>query len=179
MGLAELVNTYLFPVPDEVIQAFGESLNAPSLPLWQLVFFLAILPGVCEEIAFRGVLLYGLRKRMGPWATAITVGVIFGFFHVALFRIIPTAWLGVLLAGVVLLSGSILPAILWHALNNALALVPSELGWLPPDFEVPGWGVALAGVGLTVSFWILWVTRRPRGRSRRKARGSDEEPRAA
>ena len=159
IGLAELVNTYVFPVPEAMMKAFGESLAEPQLGLFEMVLFLSILPGILEEVAFRGVLLSGVRKRMGPWRTALLVGAIFGFFHVSLFRIVPTAWLGVILAGVVLLSGSILPAILWHALNNALAIVPATLGWLPQDFS-PGPGVVSAsGVGLLLAFLILWHTR--------------------
>ena len=159
IGLAELINTHVFPIPDGMLEAFGESLAEPDLAFWELLLFLSILPGVLEEVAFRGVLLSGVRKRFGPWGTALLVGAIFGFFHVSLFRIVPTAWLGVILSGVVLLSGSILPAILWHALNNAAAIVPSTLGWLPEDFA-PGPGMVTgAAVGLALAFLILWHTR--------------------
>lgn len=163
IGLAEFVNTWVFPVPDEVLEAFGQALAGPELPLWQLILFLAVMPGIFEELAFRGVLLHGLRKRMGPWATALAVGAVFGFFHVSLFRILPTAWLGVILAGVVLLSGSIWPAVVWHALNNAIALVPPTLGWVSEDFVPPPWAPSVALLGLGVSFWILWTTRRVPG----------------
>jgi len=158
MGMADLVNRYVFPVPQELIEAFGQALSGPELPLWQMVLFLAVMPGIFEEVAFRGVLLHGLRKRMRPWAAALAVGASFGFFHVSLFRIIPTAFLGVILASVVLLSRSLYPAILWHILNNAAAIVPSSLGWLPEDFTVPSWGPPVAFVGLAVSLWILWRT---------------------
>ncbi|MEJ2539134.1 MAG: ABC transporter permease subunit [Gemmatimonadota bacterium] len=159
MGLAELVDAYLFPVPEAMLEAFAESLTEPEMGMWQLLLFLSIMPGVLEEIAFRGVLLSGVRKRMGPWRTALVVGAVFGFFHVSLFRILPTAWLGVILAGVVLLSGSLLPAILWHLLNNALAIVPGMKGWVPEDFEPSGWIVAASAAGLAFSFWLLWTTR--------------------
>jgi sodium transport system permease protein len=164
VGLAELVNTYVFPVPEELLRAFGESLAEPGFPLWQMVFFLAVMPGVFEEIAFRGVLLHGIRKRWGPWATALAVGVIFGFFHVALFRIVPTAFLGVILAGVVLLTRSIYPAVLWHILNNAMSIVPFQLGWLPEDFTPPSILTPVAVVTLSASLWLMWKTspREPR-----------------
>ena len=61
MGLAELVDAYLFPVPEEMLRAFGESLTEPEMGMWQLVFFLSISPGVLEEISFREVLLSGVR----------------------------------------------------------------------------------------------------------------------
>ena len=90
LGLAELVNTFVFPVPEQLMESFGEELLGPDLPLWQLVFFLTIMPGIFEELAFRGVLLHGLRgliKR--KWVLALAVGIIFGIFHVSLFRIVP------------------------------------------------------------------------------------------
>lgn len=162
MGVAELVNTWLFPVPESMLETFAEGLTL-ELGLVQLLFFLALMPGVLEEIAFRGVLLHGLRKRLGTtWGAAIACGAIFGLFHVSLFRIVPTGLLGVGLAIVVLRTRSIYPAILWHALNNALALVPARLGWIETDAAVPSWGFALAGVGLVVSYVMLRPAESPR-----------------
>lgn len=154
-GLGKLVDRYLFPVPDSMIEAFSESLT--GLPLWQMVLFIAVAPGILEEIAFRGVLFSGLRKSLGkPWAAVVVSGLVFGFFHVSLFRILPTALLGVVLAFVVLRTGSIFPAMLWHFLNNFLALVPQELGWLPldPAEGVPPSWYAVAFIGAGVS-WLL------------------------
>jgi len=148
-----------FPVPDQVMEAFGQYLLPEGIPIWQVLLFLSILPGICEEIAFRGVLLYGMRKKLTPVRLALGVGLIFGLFHVDLFRILPTAYLGVILTAVVLLSGSILPAMAWHGLNNALALVSAEQGMalesVPPSL------IWVGAAGLAVSGWILWRTRRP------------------
>jgi len=155
MGVGQLVNTYLFPIPQSVLESFARGLTL-DLGLMQLVFFLAVLPGILEEIAFRGVLLHGLRRRLAsPWTAAIACGVIFGLFHVSLFRIVPTGLLGVMLAVVVIRTRSIYPAMLWHFLNNAIALVPTELGWVDPNASIPGWGFALAGGGLVISFLLL------------------------
>ncbi len=157
MGVAQLVNTYVFPVPERMLESFGQQIMVPDLPLWQVVLFLSVMPGIFEELAFRGVLLHGLRQRLrNPWLLALTVGGIFAFFHVSLFRLVPTAWLGFVFAWVVLLTGSVYPAMLWHALNNALAIIPSRQGWVPQGFELDGSWTAPAAVGLAVAFWILW-----------------------
>lgn len=150
---------FFLPVPDELLEAFGQYLLPEGMPLWQILLFLCVLPGICEEIAFRGVLLYGLRKKLRPFRLALAVGLIFGLFHVDLFRIVPTAYLGVILTAVVLLSGSILPAVAWHTLNNAFALVSSQQGFA---LESVSPSLIWLGVaGLVVSGWILWTTRRP------------------
>lgn len=160
VGLGELVDAYLFPVPDSMIEAFSETFV--GLPLWQLVLFVAVMPGILEEIAFRGVLLSGLRKQLRePWMAVLASGAVFGVFHVSLFRIVPTAFLGIVLALVVLRTGSIFPAMLWHFLNNFLALVPEERGWISvdPAVGVPStwYAVALAGA---VASWLI-MPRRP------------------
>jgi sodium transport system permease protein len=160
LGVASLFERFV-PIPERILEEFGQMLGAEGMPLWQMVLMMAIVPGIFEELAFRGVLLHGLSRRLRPVALALVVGAIFGLFHVSLWRILPTAYLGVLLAAVVLLTGSIYPAMLWHALNNAAALVPSELGWIGPDPELPLWSYPLGVSGLALSFAILWAARRP------------------
>ena len=92
----------------------------------------------------------------------MVVGLIFGLFHVALFRLLPTAYMGTVLAAVTLLTGSIFPAIVWHALNNASALVPAALGWIQPDgAAAEPWTYGAAAAGLALAFWILWWQRTP------------------
>jgi sodium transport system permease protein len=152
LGIAQL-GSYFFPVPEELLRQFGQELFPASVPLWQMLLFIAVLPGVCEEIAFRGMLLYGLKRRFGPVGLCLAVGVIFGLFHFSLFRLIGTAFLGVLLSAVTLLSGSIFPAMLWHFANNAIAVLAVTSGY---GGEVPLWWSAAALVPLAFSFWLLW-----------------------
>lgn len=155
--LANLV----FPVPTEVLEAFGQFLVPEDLSPVRVFLMLCLLPGIVEEIAFRGVLLHGLRRRFGPVALCLVTAAIFGLFHVSLFRLIPTAYIGLLLAAVVLLTGSIFPAMAWHTLNNATALVPSVLGWYPEDTVLPWWWSLVGVAGLAVAFGLLWMNRRP------------------
>jgi sodium transport system permease protein len=159
-GVAQLAQ-YFLPVSEQMIESFGQFMLPDDVPLWQIVLFLAVLPGICEELAFRGVLLYGLSKRLRPMQLALVVGVVFGLFHVSLFRLIPTGYLGVVLTAVTLLTGSIFPAMLWHTLNNATALVPAYLGWFSADLALESWMYWMAAAGLALSFWILWRARTP------------------
>jgi len=161
IGIAEFIDAWLFPVPQELIEAFGQALVGQDYPLWQLVLFFAVLPGIFEEITFRGVLLHGLRKRLRPVALCLVVGGIFGFFHVSLFRIVPTAYLGAVLTATVLLTGSILPAVVWHMLNNGVALVAVHVGWIDADQTPPLSWYPAALLGLVVAFAILWLVRTP------------------
>ena len=158
VGVFRLSNL-VFPVPEKMLEQFGRSLMPESIPLWQLFLFVSILPGICEEIAFRGTLLHGLRRKLRPVPLALTVGLIFGFFHVALFRIIPTAFLGVTLTAMALLTGSIFPGIVAHAGNNALGL------WLgQAEISTGGlawwWYLAAAAV-FALALYLIYRARTP------------------
>jgi sodium transport system permease protein len=158
LGVFQLAN-YFLPAPTSVIEAFGEGVLPKSIPFWQLLVFMTVLPGVFEELTFRGMLLHGLHRRLRPAALVLVVGVVFGIYHVALFRFVPTACLGMMFAAVTLLTGSIYPAMLWHALSNALGLLAYKL-------QVPETGLdpicyVAAGGMLAVAFWIFWRNRTP------------------
>jgi membrane protease YdiL (CAAX protease family) len=149
-------NTFI-PTPPKAIESFTRAVFPPGMTTAQLMFFLAVMPGIFEEITFRGLLLHGLRRRMSAAMCVLTVGLVFGFFHMALFRLAPTAFLGMLLAGATLLSGSIYPAMLWHASNNALGLIMAQTGMDVSNLDGP-W-LAAGPILLACAFWILWRER--------------------
>jgi membrane protease YdiL (CAAX protease family)/ABC-type transport system involved in multi-copper enzyme maturation permease subunit len=101
-----------------------------SGPLTGVLLVFAILPGICEELLFRGFLLAGLRDRLSTISTAILVGIIFGLFHMEIDKIPVHTLLGILLALVVLRGGSIFPAMLIHMANNGLAVASTRSPWL-------------------------------------------------
>jgi membrane protease YdiL (CAAX protease family) len=131
-----------------------------------MLFMLALLPAICEEIFFRGMLLYGLRGRLSPVRLALVNGLVFGLFHVALFRILPAGYLGVVLAAVTLITGSIFPAMLWHALNNGFVLLMGRAGF--PLEQLDSWMYALAGAILLCALWLLKQWSSPRGADARQ-----------
>ena len=158
LGLFRLASFFL-PISSKVEESFNQSLFPQNVPLIQLLFFLTVLPGICEEIAFRGMLLHGLHRRLHPAALALVVGMTFGIFHVALFRFVPTACLGMMFAAVTMLTGSIYPAMLWHCLNNAAGILFFKFQ-LPEGELQPICYFAGAGM-LAAAFWVFWRTRTP------------------
>ena len=153
------LSALLFPVPERWLESFGKALMPPEMPLWQLLLLVAVLPGVCEELAFRGVLLHGLRRRFHPAVLCLVVAGVFALFHFELIRILPVATLGVAVSALTLLTGSIFPAMLWHALHNATAIISGrfdiELSNLPPAAYVA------SCVILVLVFAWLWRQRTP------------------
>ena len=99
-----------------------------SVGLWMKLLCLAVIPGICEELFFRGFLLSSCRTKMSiPLAVACSGGV-FGLFHVivqqSLFseRFFPTCFLGLTLAAICVRSGSIWPGMLLHVVHNGFLL---------------------------------------------------------
>ncbi len=157
-GLFKLASL-LIPVPERMLEEFARQLMPADLPLWLLLIYMVLVPGICEEISFRGTLLYGLHRRLRPGMLVITVGLIFGLFHVAIFRIVPTAFLGMSLTAIALLTGSIFPGMVAHAGNNALALLAGKGEVSLGRME---WWVYLCGVaGFALAFYIIYRNRTP------------------
>ncbi len=158
-GVFRLANVFL-PVPQKLLESFNQMVIPPDFPIWQVILLIAVIPSIGEELTFRGVLLYGLRRRYHPVVLTLVVGGIFGFFHVALFRLFPTAFLGVILTTVTLLTGSIFPAMLWHALNNGTSVLlgyyfktsPMKLTWVH---------TLLSLLMLGIAFGLMWLFRTP------------------
>jgi ABC-type Na+ efflux pump permease subunit len=154
LGLFRLVNM-IIPAPQQLMEHFGDVIPK-DMPTWQLVLFIAVLPAFCEELAFRGALLSGLRRKLRPAGLIIAIGLIFGLFHVALYRLVPTAALGMVLTAIALMTGSIFPGMLLHAGNNALGVLGASLF----NPEVANWWHILAAtIVFALSMWIIYRNR--------------------
>jgi sodium transport system permease protein len=158
------IANFFIPVSEELLRSTSESLIPAGMPQWQLFVLLAVLPALCEEIAFRGILLSGLRHRLRPVTLAITVGLIFGMFHMTLFRIAPTAVLGVVLTAIALMTGSIFPGMLLHMGNNSWG-VWAGLHDFDADTLGPWQSAAMLAV-FALSMWIIYRNRVRPGMSR-------------
>lgn len=155
VGLFRLVNLVI-PVPPKAMEQFGQQVFA-DVPRWELLLLISVLPGICEELAFRGLFLQSVVKRYGVLRGVLLSALVFGIFHFQLFRIFPTAVLGLILSVFLLWSGSIFPGMLAHALNNALALWFTEAG--VPTHKLEVWVYFLAGLLFLGCLWIIYRNR--------------------
>src|SRR5262249_13999322 len=91
-----------------------------SLSPVYVVFVLAVVPAVFEELFFRGFLFSALLARMAPGAAILTSSAFFGLFHLittdalAVERLVPTTFLGLVLGWVCWRTQSIFPGMLLH-----------------------------------------------------------------
>lgn len=91
--------------------------------IWFGLLNIALIPAICEEILFRGYVFRSFEKSWSPMVAVIVSGLIFGLFHIQLGNIFPLATLGIVLALITWLSGTIWPAIIAHFINNGAAVL--------------------------------------------------------
>lgn len=89
------------------------------------VLLIAIAAPASEELCFRGMLFGGLRRRLPAVAAALISAVVFGGLHAftGVSAVPPLIAFGFILALLYEKTGSIVPGILLHALNNSIALL--------------------------------------------------------
>ena len=88
-----------------------------------VVVTVALVPAVCEELLFRGLVQHDLESAVGGVRSAIFTGAIFGLFHLNPLSIVPLIALGVFFRFLVYHSQNITLAMAAHFLNNFLACV--------------------------------------------------------
>jgi membrane protease YdiL (CAAX protease family) len=101
-----------------------------------VAFGIAVVAPIVEEITFRGYLFPALTRWPGPWIGALTGGTIFGLAHCAVYppQLLPLmAVFGIVACLLYWFTGSLLPCVALHAMNNAL-VTGRDLGW---SWEIP------------------------------------------
>ncbi len=94
--------------------------GSPSVTIIGLIEYVVFAP-VFEEFAFRGLLFAILRRKFRFLPAALISAGIFGIAHgYGLIGLISVCWSGVLWAWIYEKTGSLLPGILAHAINNLL-----------------------------------------------------------
>jgi sodium transport system permease protein len=128
------------PMPDELKKAFenfliGENGVPPST--LKLFLIIAVSAAVCEEVLFRGPILSGIKNKFNKTNTIIIVGILFGLFHLNIYKLFSTSVLGMLITYIAISTGSIFNGIIFHLVNNGSAILLSNgsegILWLAPN----------------------------------------------
>jgi len=115
--LIGLYSLLVKPNQEDIAPSFG--------PIWVQVFLIVICAATSEELCFRGMLFGGLRTRLPSLAAATVSGLIFGALHAptGVSAVPPLIVFGMVMALLYERTGSILPGVILHALNNSVALL--------------------------------------------------------
>jgi sodium transport system permease protein len=166
----------LYPIHDDVmtdLEAFGKLLKTAPYP-WLPYVLMAVLPALCEELAFRGFVLSGMRHLGSKWWAIGLTAVFFGIAHGVIQQSLAATVLGVVIGYVAVQTGSLVPCVLFHLAYNGLMfgtawLVDATRSW--PSWAVPmhqpspgeivyNWPI-VAGCALASLVPLLWFHRLP------------------
>ena len=86
------------------------------------LFVLAVIPAICEELVYRGIILNGFRK-FGVHTAVFASAAIFAIAHGSAMQTVYQFILGVILGYILVKTGSLVASIIVHFLNNAMVII--------------------------------------------------------
>ncbi|MGM0652828.1 MAG: CPBP family glutamic-type intramembrane protease [Bacillota bacterium] len=84
------------------------------------VVVLSVFAGICEEVLFRGAIMPSMESR-GLVPAIVFSSLLFALFHVSFLNLFSTFLLGIVMAVLVIKTGSLWSGILYHMANNFIA----------------------------------------------------------
>lgn len=154
-----------------LLQSLGKVPN-PGIPtpanipeLLAGILIIAVVPGFCEEMMHRGLLLRAYEKR-GSYKAVVIVSILFGLFHFDITNFFGPVLLGLLIGYYVIRTNSIIAGMFAHFLNNAFAEIVQYVIKQPQSDTITVSGpdmvqsliYGIAGIAVTVA--LLYLFRR-------------------
>lgn len=144
--LAVLMMTYILPMG---FSQFSEGVSNVNniFSIREVLFILIMMPAICEEVLMRGFILASFRSFKHKWLIILLVGVIFGIYHIDLYRLLPTIILGVFITYVMIETNNLFYPILFHlfygftsfsSFTNPLQLLQGSEGLFLPLYALGG-----------------------------------------
>ncbi len=100
------------------------------------VTMLALVPGVCEELLFRGYAQRQFERAAGPAGGIILAGGMFGLYHLRPSQLLPLIVLGLYMAYLVWRTGSLIPAMGVHVAHNGIAVIGARYVTARPEYDL-------------------------------------------
>ncbi|MCH5142413.1 MAG: CPBP family intramembrane metalloprotease [Clostridiales bacterium] len=122
---------------------------------------IGVLPAVFEESLFRGVILRSCEMGCGTLFTVLLVGMSFSLYHTSPEQTVYQFFAGCVFAFIAVRSGSILPSVVMHFINNALIVIFGACGLLDAagNLIIPfalDLSLAIAG-GICLIGGLVWL----------------------
>lgn len=151
---------------DELPDSFG--VDKSTVALVAVCILVTVIAPIAEEVLFRGFFFGALRNWRGVWPAAIITGVVFGGIHAGSADpefLVPLGLLGFLLCVLRWKTGSLLPCIAVHAINNSIAFGVNQADW-------NAWQVVLLIIGANAACLLICWPLLGRGERRAAAAGT-------
>jgi sodium transport system permease protein len=162
----------LYPIDARLLEKQADLIVSGNL--WVVLGIIAVVPALCEELAFRGFILSGLRHLGHKRRAIIISALLFGISHAFFQQSVVATLLGVVIGYMAVQTGSLLPGIVFHFMHNALAVLVGQitpqliddypaLGWLVQVVDggvIFRWPAVVVG-GLVMLRIVLWLRQLP------------------
>lgn len=116
---------------------------------------LCVVPAILEELLFRGA-LQGLMRPSGSAAAIFAPALLFALLHMDLAQGITAFVCGVFLGWLTERTGSILPGMLLHFVNNAIAFLVTYLQLYAPASTAMGAELFVLLFFPPLALWLIW-----------------------
>ncbi len=112
----------LYPVDPAMKESMKQAFAGAEQHPWLLFLTIAVVPAFCEELAFRGFILSGLRTEGSTLRAVVISSLFFGVSHLILQQSLLATLVGMVPALMVVATRSIWPGMIYHLLHNGLML---------------------------------------------------------
>lgn len=130
-----LFNILLAIMPEQIVAFIVDSYNYETQTIAKIIggfsfstflfpiIAISVAPAISEELLFRGFLLNNLVRNQSKLVAIVISGILFGLIHFSATNMLALSAIGMFLAFITIRSGSILPAMILHFLNNMFSVV--------------------------------------------------------
>lgn len=159
IGLSPAANLFVIMLEQSGLE-LSTSLPFEINNFWTLLLAIlsfALVPAIVEELIFRGAILQGLRK-FGVWPAILGSAALFALIHASAVQLVFPLLYGIILAMVVVKSGSIISSMICHFTSNAASLLISYFsigGTQEETLSVDGDFVIIATISVALVFFIV------------------------
>ncbi len=119
---------------DELLRTIGYGVKEDlGIPLDNFGWFIltaiigGVLPAICEELIFRGIILNGLRKNMKDGLAIVLSAAMFAIMHGSLQQLIYPFCMGLVFGFIAVRTGSTLSSMIIHVVSNTLSVFMAYL----------------------------------------------------
>lgn len=128
------------------------------------ILTLTVLAPVLEEMIFRGAILESVRAKKGTAAAILISAAVFGVIHLIPQQVVNAFFIGLILGYIYIKTGSLVPVIIIHALNNGLAFImmqwsdtaDTSLRAMIENDKIYGAVYAVALIAFAASAYMVW-----------------------
>ncbi|MCL2587727.1 MAG: CPBP family intramembrane metalloprotease [Firmicutes bacterium] len=171
--IAYFFNIFVSGLFNGVLSLFGYRFPGGGFEVWSgvgglfaLLALVAVLPGFCEEVTHRGMLMRSFASRMGIMRAILFSSIMFGFMHLNIVQVFFAAILGYVIAIATVAMRSLWVGVIMHFMNNAMGIYlmfANRNGWFAGDFlertldGLSYFGILLFPLVIGGGFWLMFI----------------------